>query len=287
MEQTVYADLYFMINFSMDFLCFYLASRLLDIAMSAASAALASVIGGVYAVLALVWGVSGAGGLLIDALACALMGSVAFGKRGKMKRIAFYTAVYFAVSVTLGGFMTAIFNLLNRTSLGTLSLSQDGVSAWLLALLAALGATLTLLGGRSLRRRASKRRVRISVIVNEKSAELDALCDSGNMLREPISGKLCIIVSRAAIEKLLPPRVSCAISGDSKRIDAETCLRLGLRVVPTATATGEGMLFALRPDAVSVDDGGESYSVDALLAFSALNGFCDGAEALFPTELLI
>ena len=287
MEQTVYADLYFMINFSMDFLCFYLVSRLLGLAMSTARAALASALGGAYAVLALVLGATGAGGLLLDALVCALMCAVAFGKRGGIRRLLFYIAVYFAVSVTLGGFMTAIFNLLNRTSLGALSVSEDGVSAWLLAVIAAIGAVITLLGGRSLRRRASKRRVRLSVSVGQRHAELDALCDSGNMLREPISGKLCIIVSLSAMERILPPAVSCAISGASKEIDAPTCLKLGLRVVPTSTATGEGMLFALRPDSVSVDDGRESYSVDALLAFSSLHGFCDGTEALFPTELLI
>lgn len=286
MEQTVYADLFFMINFSMDFLCFYLASRLLGAKLSVPRAVIASALGGIYADLALIWGLSGALGLAADILSCALMCAVAFGARQRVRRLPIYILVYVAVSMTLGGFMTAIFNLLNRTSLGAVSSDGDGISAWLLVILAVVSAALTLLGGRFFRRRTSKRNVRLKITLGGKDAELTALCDSGNMLREPISGKLCVIASVDALGAVLPRGIRETVKNGGRNMSDLAASDLGLRVIPTTTATGEGMLFAVYPDRISVEDGKDEYTVDALLALSGIGDISDGAQALFPTELL-
>lgn len=286
MEQTVYVDLYFLINFSMDFLCFYLASKLLGIKLSALRSAIASAVGGIYAGLALVWGLGGIAGLSLDALSCALMCAIAFGVRGKARRLPMYVLVYVAVSMTLGGFMTALFNLLNRTVFGEIAPSEDGISAWLLAVLAVISAALTLLGGKFFRRRTSKRNVRLKISIGGKSADISALCDSGNMLRDPISGKLCVIASADALRDILPREVLRAVGDGGKSIGALSAAVAGIRIIPTRTAAGDSMMFALRPESISVEDGEGGYDVDALLALSTMGEVSDGAVALFPTELL-
>lgn len=286
MGQTVYGDLLFLINFSMDFLCFYLASKLLGIKLSALRSVIAAVLGGIYADLALVFGVRGIASLVLDAFACTLMCSVAFGFRKKARRLPIYVLVYIAVSMTLGGFMTALFNLLNRTVFGEIQPSEDGISAWLLAVLAVISAVLTLLGGRFFRRRTSKRNVRLKISIGGKSADISALCDSGNMLRDPISGKLCVIASADALRDILPNDVWRAVRNGGKSIGALSAAVAGMRVIPTRTAAGDSMMFALRPERISVEDGESGYDVDALLALSTMGEVSDGATALFPTELL-
>ena len=286
MEQTVYVDLYFLINFSMDFLCFFLASRLLGERPPTFRTVMASLIGGVYANVSLILGAHGIVALAADLLSCVLMCAVAFGVRKKARRLPLYVLVYFAVSMTLGGFMTALFNLLNRTPLGDIRSAEEGISAWLLALLAAVSALMTLWGGKYFRRRTSKRNVRLSVFWGGKSADLKALCDSGNMLRDPISGKLCVIASVDALKSVLPTDMINAVRDRGKSIGALSAAVVGMRVIPVRTAAGESMMFAVNPEGIFVEDGESKYRVDALLALSDIGEIADGAEALLPSELL-
>ena len=86
MEQTVYVDLYFLINFSMDFLCFFLLSKLLSVKLSFGRTIAASLLGGLYANLALFLPLSSLPALLLDMAACTLMCAVALLRRHEGKR---------------------------------------------------------------------------------------------------------------------------------------------------------------------------------------------------------
>ena len=102
MEQTVYIDLFFLINFSMDFLCFYLSSKLLSHRMSIKRVAAASAFGGVYACASLFWGIGGLWSFLLDICACTVMSAIAILKKDNLKEIFGYSIVYTACSVVLG-----------------------------------------------------------------------------------------------------------------------------------------------------------------------------------------
>ncbi len=288
MGQTVYVDLLFMINFSMDFLCFFLASKLLGRKMSLWRAALAAVIGGIYANAALFMSVGKAVSLITDILVCALMCAVAFYEKGRAKSLPLLILVYFAISMALGGFMTAIFNLLNKADLPLEQNSSDGISVWMFALLAVLSAIITLLGGRFFRKRSAQKNADIEITYRGKRVKLRGLSDSGNLLREPISGRLCIIADIGALEPILPRRLSEA----ARRKDAGAVGGLSpedaknVRIVPIRTAGGEGILLALRADTVTLDSGRGALSVDALVALSDIAGSADGSEALIPAELI-
>ena len=111
---TVYGDLLFLINFSMDFLCFYLSCLLLHRKMKLGRTFIASVLGGIYSVLALFVSTNGTIALLIDILVLVLMCWIAYGV-GKSGFKALIKAIflYFFVSALLGGLMTALFSLFN------------------------------------------------------------------------------------------------------------------------------------------------------------------------------
>ena len=70
MEQTVYGDVLFFVNFCMDFQCLFLTARLLHRPFRIWRAALASVLGALYACAALFLAVSGAVALLLDSGVC-------------------------------------------------------------------------------------------------------------------------------------------------------------------------------------------------------------------------
>lgn len=278
MEQTVYIDLYFLINFSMDLLCFFLTSRLLSHRFSVPRVLAASVLGGVYACASLFIGLGGVFGILLDLFACALMSAAAVLKKGELRQTAGYTVVYAAVSTVLGGFMTVLFSLFNRIGLSSLMRGEndgDSMSVWLFALLAAISGVASLLGGRFFRRKSSRRQGEVKIRVGERNVRLSAMCDSGNLLREPVSNKACIVVDSDAAASLLPKRIEKITGKDAERI----------RIIPTRTVNGEGMLYALRADSVSLNMGKGWREVDAFVAFGEIKNGENGARALIPSEL--
>ena len=82
--QTVYIDIFFLINFSMDFLSLFIASRLLSRKVRLWRLALSALLGGAYACASLVFSFSahlGVFSLAVDALACLLMAFIVIFSR--------------------------------------------------------------------------------------------------------------------------------------------------------------------------------------------------------------
>ena len=103
-----------------------------------------------------------------------------------------------------------------------------------------------------------KKRVRMLISLPDRTLELLALLDSGNLLTEPLSGLPVVVVKPG----LLP---------------------LGGRPVPYRTMDSTGFLYAIRPISLQVDYGGW-LEVDAFLAESPMP--LDGADAIIDSALL-
>lgn len=255
MIRTVYADLLFLINFSMDFLCFFLVSRLLSRPIALGRTVLASAFGGVYAVLTLFLPFRGGLLLLSDVLACAGMCLVREARRGlSLRDIGREILVYTGISMALGGIMTATYTALTELGIpDALPNETDGISAWLFLLLAAVGGGATLLGSRWLKRRTSSDRFLVTVTVGKRTVTLRALVDTGNSLADPISGTPAAAIDRTAVCSLLPELRNVP---SDRATDLLAALseenRTRARLLPVRTVTGNGMLLAFRPDRCTV-----------------------------------
>ncbi len=289
MGQTVYVDLLFMINFSMDFLCFFLCAKLLERKFSLPRVLAASAIGGVYSDIALFIRLGSFASLAIDIAVCVLMCAVAFYKRGRFSSLLLSVLVYFAISMALGGTMTAIFNLLNKADLPLSDEGSDGISVWAFAILAIVSALITLIGGRFFKKRTAQKRAEVEITYNGKTKTLHGMADSGNLLREPISGRACIIADISTLSDIVPDDVL----GAARKKDISAIHRFSdrdaknVRIVPIKTAGGEGVLLALRAESVRVDSGHGETEVDALVVLSDIKENADGSEALLPSGLMI
>ena len=291
METVVYADLFFMINFSMDFLCLFISAKILNLRFSVPRGILASAFGGIYAIYALFLPFDGVLGLLLDLLSGVLLCLVAFYRKGEIKRAPIYSLVYGAVSMALGGAMTALFTLFNKTNLfeGIKKTDGDGLSVWLFALLAVISGAMTLAGGRFFSSRASRRTVPIEITYMGERVRIDAMTDSGNLLREPVRGKPCVIADIDAVRGVIPGDVlKIAASGDILGIDrlsSDSSRRVF--VIPSTGVSGDKMLLGFRVERISLGDGKKTYEVDAVLALARLGKDADGCKALVPTVLLM
>ena len=295
MEIEVYADLLFLINAGMDGLCLLLTGKLLHRRVKAWRGAVGAVLGGAYAVAALLLPDMGqAPSLLCDLAVCVAMCGIVFGerRRGWIKGLFSSVGVYFALSMALGGVMTALYHLLNRTGAASLlaGLSEgggDGLGSWLFLLLVLVGGAVSLWGGRLFRRSRAVRLCTVTVDLDGRSVTLRGIVDSGNLLRDPIGGRAVICAEKKALTELLslplmavmegmPPQAVSLSPSDAKRI----------RVIPADTATGGGILYGFFPDRVmlTAEDGGAAREVDAVVAVTSIP--TSGVAALIPADLI-
>ena len=292
MEQTVYADILFLINFSMDFLCFYITSTLLHRPFPRLRALFSAAIGGVYSVAIIFAGFLPFLELVCDIGMWFIMCVFVFwGKNVKFGNFMLSSAVYVGVAVALGGLMTAIMNMMNLLGLSGISdKNEDGMPVWLFALIAVISGAATLGGGKFFRQKQSERTADIEITFLGKSIKLSAICDSGNFVRDPISGKSVVVADVKRLSSALPDPVIRAVKTNDTSVLSELSYESAkkLRLVPTKTATGGGMLFAFIPDRLTVMlPGGDIHEVDALFAPINLAGNAKGFDALIPPELLV
>ena len=229
---VVYLDAFVGLNFLVD-LCLLLGvNRLSGHPPGLRRAAAAAALGGGYAGACLVPGLSFLAGGAWRAVSLGLMGWTAFG----LSRSGWQRSVLFVLlSMALGGL---------ALSLGTGRTGQP-LCAGGLALLCRMG-----LRGRG------REFVTVTVTYGGRTLRATALRDTGNALRDPITGEPVTVLSPELGEKL-------GIPAEVLR-DPALALVPGLRLIPARTVGGGGLLAAVRCEGVTI--GGQPGG--ALVAFA-------------------
>ncbi len=268
MVQEVYVDLYFLINTCMNLLTLMITATLLHRKVSKWRAWLAAAAGGLWAVLALFFGMDGFLGLVLDAAVIFLMCTAVFTtKKTPLKALFKCTLVGVLTSMILGGVMTALYAILNRIDLPLGDSQESGSSLLIFVLIAALAGVATVQGGRFLGLSKKTKHVTVTAVLFGKSVTFCALVDTGNRLREPISGRSVIVADRSRVLAALPPSLSTALESPSpEKWLSDSRYATHIRIIPTNTATGSGMLPAILPDKLTLWDGEKTLPADYLIA---------------------
>ena len=283
MPGEVYLDLYILVNGSMDLLCLLLSARLCHAQTTRWRLFGAAALGGLYAAASLLLGISGVWGLLSDLLAALFMTAIAFwGRDTSFARFFRLVFVAFFVSALLAGLLTLFYRFFNRLSLPLEALSGDSLSVWIFALLGGLSGLLTIKGGRFLGYAGKHREATLMVDFGQGEIRLRALVDSGNFLKDPVSGRSVVVVEKEKLLSILPAPLCESL----KQSDPAAWCNVGqkIRLIPAKSAAGDRLLPALSPQTLLLDDGKETYAVDYLVALSELGANASGFDALLPPD---
>ena len=290
MEQEVYIDLLFLINFSMDYLCLYICGKVLRKKLKLLRLILAAATGGVYSIVSLFFPFSSLLSLIIDAFFCLVICAIAFTEKGRRLSSTLLCGFLFVgISMMTGGAMTAIFNFLNRLDLPLDSIDGDGISTYLFAIIAAVAGIISLRSGEIISKRSDIKECKLTLTLSGKTATFFALSDSGNLVKDPLSGKNVVLIDRSVLLGLVDVSVFDRFLEGQQPPDSSGVK--GLRIVPIKTAGGRSFLAAAIPDVLTAEvttkkNKSSILELDALIAPSDIGKSAEGYKAIVPSQIL-
>ncbi len=240
---VIYADVLFGLSVFTDYLLCLVTARFCSLRLRRGRFLLAAVLGGVYAVAVFLPGLVWLAHPLCQLAAAGMMGLVAFGGEENLVRC---LAAFLAVSASFGGAAWAV-------------VLRQGAAPDLRLLAAVFLGSYVLLTLLSLtrRKRAREHRVEAALTLGARRAVFTALEDSGNCLRDSLSGRAVILVSPAALRPLFPGREALLELSDAVEL-VETAgalpeYRGRFRLLRCRSVAGEALLAAFRPDGAELD----------------------------------
>lgn len=235
----IYLDLVVVLNFLVDFLLFVGTNRLTGYPSGIKRCLISGALGGLYAGACMIPGFHFLGNGFWRVVCLILMGGIAFGwNRSGIQR----GAIFLLLTMAMGGIATG----LHAESFWTLV--GAGIGIWMLCRMGFRG--------------GQKEYVPIVLSWNDRQMSLIALRDTGNTLRDPVTGESVLVAGADVAEKLLgltPYQLSHPVE-----TLASGCVP-GIRLIPYhAVGQPGGLLIAVRFHQAKI---GNTYA-EPLVAFA-------------------
>lgn len=225
---VIYLDLVMILNFCVDFFLLMGTNRLSGYPADGKRAAVSALVGAVYAGACVLPEFRFLSNLLWRVVSLLMMGVLAFGwGKNAIRR----TILFVFLSMALGGI--------------ALGLGSGGFWAIVMGALGVCILCVMGFGGV-----VGQRYLPVRISHGGREIQLTALVDTGNMLRDPISGRPVVVADATAAAKLL------GLTDQQLRHPAETVASrsvAGLRLIPYhAVGQPGGMLLAVKADCLSI-----------------------------------
>ena len=250
----------------MDFLSLFFSAKILHKKVKKLNLLVSSVIGAIFATTQIIYSLSVVVTISLCIVVAIIMVYIAFYDKSIYQLVISF-AMYFFISASLGGIMSVMYSLLNKLLLyvgrdQTLKEKYSSARSFIIIGLTAIISTVLV---RIFTSKKELRAVNLLVVYDGEEYKLCGLCDSGNLLTEPFSGRKVILVSESS------PLGEKILSIDD----------IYKKYIPYKDATGNGLLKGIIPKCVTVNEN----KTDAVVA-TVKNKQFDGYDALVPSALL-
>ena len=250
---VVYLDRVFLLNLLLDYLLLLAAAQLSGRTLHRLRLLACAAGGGAYAVLTFLSGCGFLRQAVCQLAAGSIMALCAYGGRGRP------ALLFLLLSGGLAGFVLAL-GLWAGSPTGLLGRVYRGEVSWPLLLGAALGfyVLLRLLLGQGARHGGGEL-LKITISVCGRKQTVTALHDTGNTLRDPVSGRPALVLERNAAEELWPPEVAAVLASPLPPEEKMARLhRQGAAVTFSllpfrSVGTPAGLLLAARSDYIEIN----------------------------------
>ncbi len=247
---TVYGDVLFIINFSMDFLVLFCTSRILHIKQKPYRLVLSAALGGAYAVGALFIN-NNVVSVICNILVALFMCFIAYPKTRGLAYVK-CAALFCGLSLLTGGGITAAYVLLSKLGRGVDINSGaapvlSDIPLGTFCVLGLISVAASYITGRIFGRGKEKKEISVQIVGARGKTTLKCLSDSGALLREPLSGAPVIITKPENIKDCVAPELYDALCSPDISVCAE-----GIRVIPSKSTGGDRLLCGFLPEHIYI-----------------------------------
>lgn len=179
--------------------------------------------------------------------------------------------IFYLTSFTFGGTAFALLYFINPAEI----LMQNGVyigsyPVKIAILGGIIGCVIIIIAFKIIKGKMTSKNMycKIEVEINSKKAESIAMIDTGNLLKEPISGRPVIIIENEILENMLPDKILMntkkIIEGNMEEIPIEYISKL--RVIPfTSLGMPNGMLLGIKADKITIYNEDDTQKIENII----------------------
>lgn len=255
--RVVYVDTLFLLNFIVDYFLLRLTAAVGGVYPKKRRLFLGAAVGAGMAVILFFLPLSGLSALLLRAITCSLTVTAAYGKQTLYHWIRL-CGLFMVLTLLSAG---AVFGMAAQN--GTIR-QQNGVIYMNISIpVMAISFTMISVLSRFVfgkgRGGITRGYIEVTARKNENCIAFRALKDSGNLLRDPVSGKRVLVLQAETAAELFSGTGSIFVQNLSGSPDERTleqlrrCCKTAFWLLPVHTAVQNGMMPVFRPDELTLD----------------------------------
>ena len=280
--QTLYIDVYFLINTTLDILALYFASLAAKIPTNAIRTVIAGVIGGIYAVICVFLHGAKALTFIFSVLTLVMMCEATARGVSLFRKIKL--AVFFLIfEILLGGAVHYAYALLDRYIYDSIAGLEEAAASRNLLLLAAI--VLLIMGLLRVITSAfdstlSLRSATVEIVLCGETYSVEAMIDTGNLATDPMDRAPVMLMKESCARRILPGEL---FFEDTDMIPDK--FKSKIRLIPISYSGFSGILRGLRADEVRLA-GRRGSAFRITIAIDKEGGSYGGYAALMPAAAI-
>lgn len=255
---TVYIDVILIENVFMNYIILYSTGLIYKIKPQNIRIIISSIIGAFYALISYMQITEIYSGLAIKFILSLAMVYIAFNSQN-LKILLKQLLMFYLTSFIFGGAAFALMYFINPQKIIMENGIYIGTYPIKIVLLGAILAfTIVKTTFKMIKGKITEKELicKIKVKIFDKTAEVTALMDTGNQLKEPITGESVIVIEKQSMELLIPRIVLDNIDNILKGSCPENIEKYStkLRVIPfSSLGKTNGMMLGIKPDDVLIE----------------------------------
>lgn len=257
---TIYLDIVLLENLCMNYIILFATGFILKVRINHIRIVISSLIGGIYAILSYMKILEIYSNIVMKVILSICMVYIGFNAKD-VKILLKQLLIFYLMSFMFGGTAFALLYFIKPQNILVKNGRLIGTYPIKIALLGGLvGFIIIHIAFRTIKHRLSKNDIfiKIEIFLKDKSVRLNALLDTGNLLRDPINRMPVIIVEKEALFSLIPKEIlnnmNSIIRGevDSNIYNEENVEYMSkFRVIPfSSLGRQNGMLLGFKADKI-------------------------------------
>ena len=271
---TIYIDVVLIENLVMNYIILLATGLVLKVKIKHLRLIVASLIGAIYTIMTYIITITMYSNFFFKLLLSIIMVYISFNPQN-IKNMWKQLVIFYLVSFVFGGAAFAVISVIKPQDIlmkNGLFLGTYPIKAVLLAAIIAF--IIIILTFKIVKSKISKKDMfkKIRISIENKEICLNAMLDTGNMLKEPITGKPVVVVEHTCLYDALPKEIldnlEKILGGDFENISEHIKNKYitKLKFIPfSSLGKQNGMLIGIRPDYIEIIEGENVKRIDDII----------------------